>query len=1032
MIPIQLTIEGLYSYQKRTVIDFEQLTRYPVFGIFGPVGSGKSAILEAITFALYGETERMSSRGRNYNMMNLRSQRLFIEFIFETGRPDERSRYKFTVDSSRNSKKFEDVRKYKRQGYQWQTNAKGESEWIPLESSDAGKILGLSYDNFTKTIIVPQGKFKEFLHATLSDAERNSLLEELFHLHQYDLAAPTKALLMETDHELEGLKGQLMEVGEVDAEMVGEKEQAVVEREEKLVQLGERIEELVRVRQELKGVKDLEDGLNEVQEILGKLEPDEAEMDKREELIRRYEAADKQFSYLLKEQERLQGESAHSSRQQSELAARNADFQVQLEESQRQLAEIEGLYERRQELLERAADMERMAGLGRMQEEKKSLNRRLKEEEMGLKETESALERYQTDLKTTEATLDQMAAQLQGMENLRELQEWFREKERREGLVAEKKAAWELKQSELKDLEEVFGNLLAYAGWEDQSLTLATLRDHIAQLLTDFEDRRKSLELELNELEFKRRLGDFADQLEEGKPCPLCGATHHPERYHVGTAEEHYQNRRAEHLKTVNQLKPLPDWDFQARGLQGEEARLKTESAVLAEALEEAQQSLVAHQSSFHWRDFAPDDPAAVQNALAAAQALQSQREAQDRARRQLQREVESHQGKLRQQDQALAQVRADQAGLEARQTTLEGELTHFQWANYQAQTPTQLQLRRDEFRRQHQELVDRYQTLRGELERRQTALQQLGQELATATARAEEARQQLERTEAQLNRLLATGDFGRLEEVEELLQMEMDVEEERRVIQSFREDLRDLRNNRTLYQEKLAGRQFDPAAFKAAEAEWETRSAEKSRVEQELGALREQLVRLQEALQKRLRFLQKQDQLMRRRENLAVIAKLFKAKGFVKYVSTQRLQELARRANQRFMALTQNQLSLELNEDNAFQVRDRLNDGHYRHIKTLSGGQTFQAALSLALALADTIQAQNASSSNFFFLDEGFGTLDKASLSIVFDALQQLRNEDRIVGVISHVEELQQEIPVSLQVEKDPEHGSRVRGSWE
>ena len=62
MIPIQLTIEGLYSYQNRQIIDFSKLTQAGLFGIFGAVGSGKSSILEAITFALYGETERLNAK----------------------------------------------------------------------------------------------------------------------------------------------------------------------------------------------------------------------------------------------------------------------------------------------------------------------------------------------------------------------------------------------------------------------------------------------------------------------------------------------------------------------------------------------------------------------------------------------------------------------------------------------------------------------------------------------------------------------------------------------------------------------------------------------------------------------------------------------------------------------------------------------------------------------------------------------------------------------------------------------------------
>ncbi|MEE4286939.1 MAG: hypothetical protein V2I31_12355, partial [Mariniphaga sp.] len=80
---------------------------------------------------------------------------------------------------------------------------------------------------------------------------------------------------------------------------------------------------------------------------------------------------------------------------------------------------------------------------------------------------------------------------------------------------------------------------------------------------------------------------------------------------------------------------------------------------------------------------------------------------------------------------------------------------------------------------------------------------------------------------------------------------------------------------------------------------------------------------------------------------------------------------------------------------------------------------------------LADNIQKITESNQNFFFLDEGFGSLDKESLNIVFDTLKSLRKENRIVGVISHVEEMQQEIDVHLRIENQVEKGSIIYPGW-
>jgi exonuclease SbcC len=163
------------------------------------------------------------------------------------------------------------------------------------------------------------------------------------------------------------------------------------------------------------------------------------------------------------------------------------------------------------------------------------------------------------------------------------------------------------------------------------------------------------------------------------------------------------------------------------------------------------------------------------------------------------------------------------------------------------------------------------------------------------------------------------------------------------------------------------------------------------------------------------------------RKMGLKELDSLFKAKGFVSYISNFYLRELCASANVRFNKLTRNQLSLEVDDNNVFFVKDYLNEGKLRLLKTLSGGQTFQASLCLALALAERVKVLNQSDKSFFFLDEGFGSLDRDSLSVVLETLKTLRRENRIVGIISHVEELQQEMDVSLRIELDKERGSLV-----
>ena len=156
----------------------------------------------------------------------------------------------------------------------------------------------------------------------------------------------------------------------------------------------------------------------------------------------------------------------------------------------------------------------------------------------------------------------------------------------------------------------------------------------------------------------------------------------------------------------------------------------------------------------------------------------------------------------------------------------------------------------------------------------------------------------------------------------------------------------------------------------------------------------------------------------------------LFKAAGFVQFVSSIYLRQLCDHANVRFHRMTRNQLSLQLNENNDFEIIDYLNEGKCRSVKTLSGGQAFQVSLSLALALAESVQSNAKAEKNFFFIDEGFGTQDLESVNVVFETLTNLQKENRIVGIISHVEELKEKMPVSLNITKDEERGSLIEVS--
>lgn len=167
-----------------------------------------------------------------------------------------------------------------------------------------------------------------------------------------------------------------------------------------------------------------------------------------------------------------------------------------------------------------------------------------------------------------------------------------------------------------------------------------------------------------------------------------------------------------------------------------------------------------------------------------------------------------------------------------------------------------------------------------------------------------------------------------------------------------------------------------------------------------------------------------------KKKEMLDQIQKLLKGNSFIEFISEERLRYIAKEASELLGVLTRYRYTLELDTENGFVIRDNANGGVHRPVSSLSGGETFLTSLSLALALSSQIQLKGQSPLEFFFLDEGFGTLDTNLLDTVIDSLERLSTTKRVIGLISHVPELKSRITRRLIVEPPSSDGkgSQVR----
>ena len=129
------------------------------------------------------------------------------------------------------------------------------------------------------------------------------------------------------------------------------------------------------------------------------------------------------------------------------------------------------------------------------------------------------------------------------------------------------------------------------------------------------------------------------------------------------------------------------------------------------------------------------------------------------------------------------------------------------------------------------------------------------------------------------------------------------------------------------------------------------------------------------------------------------------------------RLRYIAAEASVILSSISNGSYELEINDKAEFIIRDNKNGGVPRPCDTLSGGETFIASLSLALALSSAIQLNGTAPLELFFLDEGFGNLDDELLDVVMTSLERLRSTRRSIGIITHVEAIQARVPVKLVV---------------
>lgn len=1022
MIPIQLSIEGLYSYQEKQCIDFKKLTNNHLFGIFGSVGSGKSSILEAITFALYGKTDRLLASGdnRNYNMMNLKSNHLYIDFDFVTGKKEQA--YKVVVRAKRNSKQFNDVKKLERIAY-----IKKQAEYIPISVEELEQAIGLSYDNFKRTVIIPQGKFQEFLQ--LKSTERTRMMKELFNLEKYELYVKTKNLETKNNAQIQHLQGQLEQLTEVSEDQLLDTKNRLTDTEEKIKLLNTQQQNQDALLKKLEKLKDLSEQYTESLKQKTKLDNQQPKIEKLSKSLSAFEYCSIHFKGIIEAisnlEEKIKQLNTSISKDIKQLNIHEQNY----EQQNQQFKNLSLEYERLDDYKKEVENIHKLIDIIEAKNQIQNNSSRLQKGEKAVEDKTEKVNQLNLQEKQMTVDLQNMRNLIPNVEELTQAQQWHLENKAFVRNISDLNTDMTSVEKQIQLLNQ-------------QTIELIRTKHHLDLKIEDkehwqneIESIKLSKEKELNNINtqiekivINVELERYAVKLKPGDACPLCGSEHHPAPFNSNKLTEQSTALREQKKKTEDAINDL---NSSLLAIHNYLAHLNPLIAQQRSCKEKISQLQAAHHKHQHESIEKYKDAAVLEKTILDIKNTKELITAKEKDYAHLKEELNQALKNKDRYIQELTHIKNDIAKYEHTIKLLELQITQSTTIKYQHANSDQLNAAKEELSKKIKTTQDLFSATQKNME---GLKKQIDIYKGSIMANKKFLLQENNEFEKQTNILqenINRSEFESLETIKNILALGLDIDQTKKEINQFKHQYLLVDKKISELSAALENKKYDSEQHQQLQTQIHETKEQLNAAARAQGELLSRMKDLKLKLSLKKELNHQLQQLTLRGEDIKTLKKLFHASGFVNYISSVYLQNLCAAANERFFKMTRQKMSLELSEDNNFEVRDYLNGGKLRNIKTLSGGQTFQAALALALALSDNVQSLTQTNQNFFFLDEGFGSLDKESLDVVFSTLKNLRKENRIVGLISHVEEMQQEIPIYLNITQHDENGSIIEESW-
>lgn len=1072
MKPILLTMQAFGSYGEKTEIDFQKGGDF--FLISGDTGSGKSTIFDAMMFALYGEVSTVGinkDKKKNEKLDEMLSQfvdvqktKPYASLVFTAYQHGQEETYtvrrtpRYTRPAKRGDAKLQDERETVEllmpDGSQYpgklsETNRKIE------------ELVGLTADQFRKVVMIAQGEFMDFLRA--GSKEKTELLRDLLKTdYYYQLSERLKTLAKEknTAAKTQRAKLSLIAANAVTEGLPEEDAQALEAAKGTVITAKElqpeQVDALVDVLSGVCARLQLQQGELAQQQTAAQKDRDECMkrieaakplMDRFEEL----ESAEKALQECAAQADEIEKKRGLIGKIRDAWAIepkyqRMKDAQKALTDAQRELAakqqELPQLKQTAADAVVLHQQMEKTKDAATTQcaEVETKVEKALKtfdaleKAEKALRQAEEADAKAKANAESAKKALDDFKKQEDA---------WRKQEAELQGAEAAYEVCKQQNQQYRdlkKSLEDLHGN---QKDVQEKARQAAAAKDAYASATQKYQ--RAQNEYDDYRLAFlNAQAGLLARELAPGKPCPVCGALEHPAPCQL--TQENQQLNRGE----LDRRRKAADDAAKAQ----EEKAKESESAQVKlterqKAAEEAEKKLVENAKNI--RENVPMATAADVEAMlqawlpelqSASKSVQAKVKALDDVRKNLDG-AKAEREKLEKAASAAQEMAKSTAVKKA-----EAEKT---WTLHQEELSSSAYRTREDAvaqRTQAQEAKQKAEAAAsqaaGKERQAQKAktecrarIQQLDAEMPKKQADAEEFNQQYQQTMAEKS--LDETQWQALTETYPDVKIADRLQEE---AEGFKEKKTAAEEKHKTAQNAITGREKPNmeqlnAAFEAAKAAWEKASAaleaakhlhlDNARV---LNDLREGREPLANAC--------KEANTAQHLSDVMAGTESGNRMNLETFVQRSYMEKILCDANRRFRDMSNGQFELKLiNVEDAGEGKNKGLDlevlsivtGKTRSVNTLSGGESFMAALSLALGMADQIQAATAAIHlDVMFIDEGFGSLSDNARNEAVNILKEMAGKQRQIGIISHVSELKDEIENQLIVKKD-DRGSHI--SW-